>query len=236
MANDAYKLVDVENATNRFPLLDVYEYVNKGIARVYAAMLQAWDRPFYITEAFVQVAQMPPPGSAFTFPLPVDYLQLVGLGFSSSQLGPYRNCEPYQSDIERTELMTPGYGSGIHFHYGFAAAPTAFTQGIPATTYSLDVVPNPPLSSWFRVRYVPSPQRLVNAQDAFDGILGFEDAAVTWAAILMRRKDDLDTGALEGDYAQHMTRVTSIARRRDRSRPPKTTIVAGWGRGAGRRR
>jgi|SRR6185312_242802 len=236
LATDALRLADLENATSRFPTgvgSEVYEYVNKGLARVYAEIIKVQDRPFYLTETPVQIMQSPPLGGACVVPLPLDYMQLVGVNWASGVNGPFLPVEPYQDEGERARLLTNSFGGiglgGCRFRYGFAAAPAALTQGTIATTYSLEILPTPPVGSWLRVRYVPTCPRLVNDLDTFDGILGFEDAAATWAAILMRRKDDLETAALQSDWGQHLERIQSIARRRDRSRPPKTQIIRGWG-------
>lgn len=236
MQTDAYRLCDVENAITRFPAPEVGDYVNRGINRVYTEMLKCWDQPFYIVE--------PPPvqipsvglGQVSTMALPMDYLQMIGISWSSSSLGPWCPLDRYRDERERTELLTSGSTIGVagQLRWGFAASPIAFTQGIPRTTYSIELVPTPSQGSYVRFRYVPSFQPLVNLTDVFDGIAGFYDAATTWAAILMRRKDDLETSALDGDWQQHLLRITSVARRRDRSSPPQTSIVMNWGSRGGR--
>jgi hypothetical protein len=231
LRTDAYRLCDVENAVARFPASEVTDYVNRGIERVYAEMMKAWAQPFYIVEAKLQLTPAPF-GEPQTAPLPMNYLQMVGISWSAGPLGPWHPLDPYQDEGERTRLLSGAVCGVAHeFRWGFAAAPAAFTQGIPPTTYSIEVLPRPPQGSFLRIRYVPSFQPLVNDGDSFDGILGFWDAASTWAAILMRRKDDLDTSALQSDWSQHLERIQSIARRRDRSRPPQVQIVANWGSG-----
>lgn len=238
MQLDALRLVDVENAANRFPPAEVQDYVNRGINKVYAEMLAAWDQPFYIVETTLPI-QPPPWGQPTTVPLPMDYLQMVGLSWAASTMGPWHPIERYRDEQERTRLLSGSIcASAGRFRWGFAAAPSAFTQGVSpnTTTYSVEILPNPSIGSSIRIRYVPSFRPLVNPSDTMDGIAGFWDAATTWAAILMRRKDDLDTAALQGDWAAHIARMTMVARRRDRSAPPQTSIVANWGSGHGRRR
>ena len=94
------------------------------------------------------------------------------------------------------------------------------------------MLPSPTNNSILKVRYIPTPPRLVNDTDTLDGILGFEDYVTTWAAILMRRKDDLDTAELMGDLVMHKQLIHTIAKRRDGSRPPKVSIVRGRMQGA----
>lgn len=236
MATAALRLADIENAANRFPTPEVYTYVNQGIVRVYAEIIVCQDRPYFLTEANVQIVTAPLLGQATVIPLPLDMLQFTSVSWASAQNGPWRQLEPYE-ETERAALLNAGYSvAPWHFKYGFAASPAAATVGTIPMSMSIDVVPQPPLSSWLKVRYIPTPTPLVNPTDTCNFLLGFDDAAVTWAAVLMRRKDDLDTSALERDFAAHVERIHSIARRRDRSRPPRVQIVRNWGmRGAGRR-
>lgn len=239
LITDALRLVDVENAITRFPVVaggEACEYVNKGLAKVYREIIICSDRPFYVTETNVQVQSPPLSGGGTIVPLPFDFMQILGLSWASNQSGPWQTMRAYEGESERAALLGSGYlGSGWRqFCYGFAGSPAGVTVGTIPTAQSLDIVPGPPLSSYVKVRYVPTCPRLYNLSDTFDGVLGFEDAACTWAAILMRRKDDLETAALEADFARHVELIHSVARRRDRSGPPRTQIVRNWG-GGGRR-
>ena len=235
----AQRLADLENASARFPTSEWNTYVNAGLAWVYKEMLVIMDRPFFVSETNIQVVLSPPLGQVSTFPLPLDYMQLLGVSWASSQNGPWRNLEAYE-EKERAPLLSAGSygGCNVGYMYGFAATPGALTTGTIPTSNSLEIVPQPSLGSWVKVRYVPTCPVLVNDVDTFDAILGFSDAAVTWAAILARRKDDLDTTELKSDMVAHIERIRAIARRRDRSAPPRTQIVRGWGSGLrlGRRR
>jgi hypothetical protein len=236
LAQKALRLTDLENATTRFPTgtagSEAYVYVNEAYKHVYAAILQVEDRPFFATETKIQLSTPAPLGDPMLVSLPLDYLQLLGIGWSSGQMGPWDPIDPYQDEGERLMLLSPGFsgGDGRRFRYGFSASPTAVTQSTVRVIYSLELVPPPPLASWLRLRYVPVCPDLINPTDTIDSMLGQDELVATWAAILMRRKDDLETGSLEADYARHMSRLTAIARRRDRSRPPKTAVVRGWGR------
>jgi hypothetical protein len=227
MTTAALRLCDVENAVNRFTPAELTVYVNQGCVRVLAEILQVQDRPYFITETNIQITQAPLPGQAAQVPLPIDMLQFLSVAWASAQNGPWRALDPYE-EAERAELLNMWTGGRPWLmKYGFAAAPTAATQGTIPLSMSIDVVPSPSNGSWLKIRYVPTPPLLVNPTDTFPALLGFDDAAATWAAILMRRKDDLETTALDGDFAAHVARIRAIGRRRDRSRPPKIQIVRG---------
>ena len=232
MATNALRLADLENATNRFPTgvgSEVYGLVNKAIKRVYGEMILVEDKPHFVTEpAPYQAMSFPPPGQPFLWALPVDYMQLVGLYHSSSLTGPWSQVEA-ATEAEYVGLLNASvYGGGAGCwprKYLFMGGPNGFTQGTLAEAYSVAILPSPSVGSYLKIRYVPSPIDLVNPTDTAPSILGFEDAAETWAAILMRRKDDLDTGALERDFAAHLERIRVIAKRRDRSAPPTIQLT-----------
>jgi hypothetical protein len=228
MATDALRLGDLENAGNRFPLTEVYSYVNRGIRYVYAEMVTAADQPYFKTEVFITCTPPNPINSVATYPLPNDFFRLLYVGWAptvTQPAGPWIPLDPAQeSDFIR--LTNAGYYGGFTpLRYIMAANPPAFTQGTIPVTNSIAILPTPTNASVLRIGYVPDCPELVNTTDTFAGFLGFEDAATTWAAILMRRKDDLDTTELERDMALHMNRIRSVAKRRDGSRPPRTSIV-----------
>lgn len=241
LATSALRLADLENAAVRFPTgvagSEVYSYCSRAIQRVYGEIIAVEDRPHFVTEANLQVSAVPPFGQPYLWSLPVDFLQIMSLAWACNSLGPWQRIEPYE-EPERAALLTPGSFGGIHpLKYGFAGAPSGFTQGTIPTAMSIEVLPPPSMGSWLKLRYVPTPNPLVNPTDTiFPGVLGHEDAVATYAAILMRRKDDLETTALEADFQTHLDRIRTVARRRDRSQPPKVQLVRNWGHLFGHRR
>lgn len=244
LRTDTLKLADLENAAggNRFGVSEVNEYVNKGIAHVYREMITVMDRPFFQKDwAFRTTGSNTntTTGTQLVYPLPPDFLQMLSVLWATSSSGPWEALDPYE-ESERHMLINSGYlGAQWPVAYGIVGGVGAVTQGTVPVGYSIEILPQPPLNSVVQIRYVPTCPRLVNDTDTLDGILGFEDAACTWAAILMRRKDDLDTADLERDFGRHVMAIRSVAKRRDRSRPPRVSIVRnrmpmfgrrGWGR------
>lgn len=230
MRADMLRLADLEGAVNRFTPAELNEYVNKGLIFVYRSILIVQDRPFYQKDySFITVGNNTSPATPIqtTYPLPPDFLQIMSVLWATSSSGPWASLEPYE-EAERFMLINSGFfGAQWPAAYGIVGGTGATTQGTIPTAYGIEILPQPPSGSVVQIRYVPTPPRLVNDTDTFDGILGFEDAACTWGAVLMRRKDDLPTEDLERDMTRHMNEVRMIAKRRDRSRPPRVSIVRG---------
>lgn len=219
MATDARRLADLENATARFPDAEVYEYVNKGLTHVYRALVTVSDRPYYQKDHKFQTV-----GGQSVYPLKVDFLRIMSVQWATSTSGPWSPLDPYE-EAERSMYINSGFfGAQWPIVYGITGGDGAYTQGSIPTAYAIEILPQPPANSTVWIRYIPTPQRLTQPTDTFDGILGFEDAACTWAAVLMRRKDDLTTDDLERDMARHMADVRSIGHRRD-GRPPKVSLT-----------
>jgi hypothetical protein len=228
LATGALRLADLENATNRFPVTEQYDYVNRGIRFVYRELVTVADRPFYIKANNSIVTQ----NGVSLYPLAADFLRMVNVLWSTSPNGPWRDMEEFE-ECDRSMLYNSGYFGGMFPRsYTITGASlvsssgsgAAFTQGTIPTAYSIEILPAPASGISILYRYVPQCPLLVNATDTFDGILGFEEAIMTWAAILMRRKDDLPTDDLERDMERHIQEIRKIARHRT-SRPVKIQQV-----------
>lgn len=229
LRTDMLRLADLEGVSNRFTTAELNEYVNKGIVFVYRAIITVQDKPFYQKDySFITVGNNTSPATPIqtTYPLPPDFLRIMSVLWASTNSGPWAALESYE-EAERFMLINSGFfGAQWPAAYGIVGGTGAATQGTIPTAYGIEILPQPPAGSVVQIRYVPTPPRLTNDLDTFDGILGFEDAAVTWGAVLMRRKDDLPTEDLERDMARHTAEIRVIAKRRD-SRPPRVSIVRG---------
>lgn len=238
LRSDLLRLVDLENTANRFTPAELNEYINKGIAKVYAEIIVAQDRPFFQKDwSFIVTGSNTLPANAIppSYPLPSDFLQIMSVLWATTASGPWAQLDPYE-ESERYQYINSGYlGAMWPSCYGIVGGTGAFTQGTIPTAYAIEILPPPPNGSVVALRYLPTCPRLQQDTDTLDGILGFEDAAVTWAGVLMRRKDDLPTDELERDFARHVNLIRVVAKRRDRSQPPRVQIVRNRFGGFGRR-
>jgi hypothetical protein len=235
------KLADVENATARFPTPEVTEYVNQGIAELYDLLVSARGVGFY--EKTVTITT---DGISNNYALPSDFYQLVmfqvNLGYTTgANLTSAVNTALEQFMMhERPELSSslPGW-SGQPFRYrvhgGDPSQPNQ-VQGTIPTGYTVEFLPPPSANIRIQLFYVPSCPRLVNPNDVFDGINGWEEYVIFYAAMLMRFKDDLSADHMIAMLDRIKSRVMGLASHRDMT-PQRTIDVRGrWGFGRHRRR
>lgn len=231
----ALRYADLENAvggaSSRFSTSELNNYVNRAIAHVYRNILVSQSNPHFIKDQFYlaksqNVPNLVPP----TYPLPQDFLQIISICWAQQQAGPWGYLERCE-EVDRPALISAGYYGGMWpSSYMFTGATSAagvgsFTQGTVQVAYGLEILPASPMGSVIWLRYVPTPAQLLSDSSTFDGIVGYEEAVMLWAAILMRRKDDLPTEELERDLGLVLSEMRQITKSRDRSGPPKITQV-----------
>lgn len=241
LRSDAMKLADVENATARFPVSEVNEYINQGIAELYDLLVSARGAGFYEKTVYIVTD-----GLNTNFSLPQDFYQLVmfqvNLGFGG--------INPMQGDTnialeqfmmhERPELSssTPGW-AGQPFRYrvhgGDPSQPNQ-VQGTIQTGYTVEFLPFPAANVRVQCFYVPSCPRLVNENDVFDGINGWEEYVIFYAAMLMRYKDDLPADHMVAMLDRLKSRIMGLASHRDMTPQRTIDVRTRWSFGSWRRR
>lgn len=210
MRDDAYKRADEENNTARFPTDEVDRYVNQGIAAVYDLLVDARGQEYY--EATPADTVMT---TAQTYPLPSTFYQLIKariiVGVRQSwDLEPFTNAE--ESIIEDAQTA-----SGPLYYQ--LRAGNIYVSPIPTAGLTL------------RIRYVPASPVIPSSPGTgtFDGINGWEEYAVLYAAKCMATKNaEWDTvQALSAELAAMQQRIKGLAYRRDRGHPERIQDVRG---------
>lgn len=214
LRDDAYKRADREGATDRFPSAEVGRYVNQGGAMVWDWLIGALgpealraDPPTTITTS----------GSTTSYPLDATFRSLISVRLDGIYGMP---LVPFTGQEEPT-LRLPTSLGGLPTHYQVQRHVDGSNHLIvlPAHQPNLSIV----------VDYVPAYVDMVADADTFDGINGWEDGAVIWAARCMARKDaDFDlVRALETELAEIKLRVQSLAPKRDMHRARRVKDVRG---------
>jgi hypothetical protein len=216
----AYRLCDVENAANRFPTSEVNTYINNGIAEFADVVIKNRGSSQFFENQTTIIMD----GYHSVYPLPQDFFSLLHVQVNLSRSGGTTGDTNIQirefTWAERAELSssTPGWaGQPFAFMiHGGQAALALTTQGTIQTQYAIEFLPQPAAGLQIQVFYIPSMALLVNDYDTFDGINGWDEYPAIYAAIKMRRKDDLDTSDLKSDLADIKSRIEGMAAKRQR--------------------
>lgn len=194
---------------------EIDAWINQGVAEVWR-LLTTRDPNRGITTATISCT-----AGTTEYTLPADFMAIRGLDYPLGG-GRYASLEPY-AFAERNQL---------------AGAPTV---GIPPCRYlvlrgstdnaasRISLLPDPGtvnLTLW----YVAVPELLVDDTDAFDGIIGFEDYPIAWAAMRVRTKAEEDFSSHMTDLARIEDRIKTEAGRRDRTGLEQIARVRGRSR------
>lgn len=103
-------------------------------------------------------------------------------------------------------------------------------MGVPTFRYremgdALWLDPYPQSGQTVRLTYTPCFQKLVADTDTFDGVSGWAEYAVVYAAIACKQKAEQDVGILAGKLAQLERRVTTMAPQRDHGTPKRMQLA-----------
>jgi hypothetical protein len=214
---DAYKRSDNEGAIDRHPLADVTRYINQGRAERYDLLVEARGRQYF---------RKNPPHSITTlstttrYALNPDFYRLISVR---------RACDapdllvPFRAEQEPDLRMVSGMPWPTHYELQ-----NGFIELLPAHQAGVCIV----------VDYVPVITDLVNASDESDGINGWEEYDVCFAARCMAVKDEEWelVRALDADMARIKERISKLAPTQDTFRAERVKDVRGTGMfGYGRR-
>ena len=184
-------------------------YVNLGLAQLWH-LLVSTDIDRYASSTEVVSS----PGS-FEYPLPDDFAQLRAvelLDRSGAETG-YRLLR-YSIGEGHSDGSFPTLGDGAGLRY------TLYGQGVDGAGTRLRFSANP-CGRAFRIWYVQSPPRLTADGDSFDGVAGWEEWAVLWAAEQMLAKEESDPSSLIRRRAEMTSRIQAVASRRDAGQAPQ---------------
>lgn len=151
---------------DRFPDAEVDGYINAGIAEVYDMLVSAQGYAYYGVQETYPVA-----ADTESFALPVDFYKAYKVEYinGSTRYELDRVSETDVSDLSNIEAGRPLY--------------------FRVRASQLDVFPAVSTGSTILLSYVPSATQLVNPSDTFDGINGWEEYVMVFAAKKMSLKD-----------------------------------------------
>jgi len=213
LINDAYRRSDNESATDRHPRTDVLRYVNQGCAELYDLLVEARGPSFFRSSSpwsFSTTAST----TLYTSSFPAAFYRLISIRVSDGQVSePLFQFTP----TEEPELRTVGVSAYFPSHYELRP------NGVC-------LLPEHSAGKTVTVEYVPSFTDLTDSSSSyFDGINGWEEYAVCFAARCMATKDEeweLQR-SLDADMARLKERIKKLAPKRDAYQPRRVSDVRG---------
>jgi len=184
---DVQLRADVQNSTAAFPLTELADYINRGIARVHG-LLAISGEPYYRSQAtfsasqgqqqyYTTAASGVPAGTAV---LPTDIFRVEALD-AQVQNATWANCYRFnwerRNDYQSTSLFFPVQATPLFDFMGSGANASLYLQ------------PPPSGATPFRLWYYPVPTVLASGSDTWDSANRWDEYVVAFAAKLVAERD-----------------------------------------------
>jgi hypothetical protein len=209
MRADAYLRSDNDGAADRHVFTDVDRYINQGLAELYDLLVEARGRSYYRK---VSPTPITTTASTSRYALQADFYQLISVRVSGDDgdlLAPFRA-------EDEVELRASAASTDHPTHYELQ---NGYIELLPLHSAGLSVI----------VDYVPACPVIPSSPGTgtFDGVNGWEEYAVIFAAMCMAERDeDWELyRALENDKRALKERIQGLAPKRDRFRAERVKDV-----------
>ncbi len=200
--------------------------INASIQELYGILMQKYGDDYFVK---LPPATIVTTGSDDWFPLPTDFLKLLGvdLVLSNAPNG-YVTLRQFMFS-ERNRFALPN----VQTFYGLTNLQYRLigSQQQGTTADQLWLIPRASANQSLRVWYVPRLSILVNANDTWDGFNGWGEYVVVDAAIKAMQKEEGDCSVLMSQKAALIERIESEAANRnlaDPQRVPDPNSSGGW--------
>lgn len=214
LIDDAYLRADLVGATARHPRVSVLRYVNQGAAELYDLLIEARGRAYYAVKPAQTITTT---ASTSRYALAAAFYRLSSVRVAGP--GGY-TLDPFTPQDEPW-LREPGVTAATPTHY---EVQPGYIELLPLHQASKSII----------VDYVPVFTDLADSSGStFDGINGWEQYIVYYAAREMYSKDDELAKVREQDQAMAALaqRIAKLAPGRDAFRAERVKNVRGGGIG-----
>ena len=203
MREESYRRADCEGAYDRHDRADVDRDLNQGSAEMWDALIEARGAEYLQTSATLTTTA-DTSSYALTSAAPTFYI-LIGVRVDETGGYPLTKFAPH----EEAALRDPNAGGGWPTHYQL--------RRTGAGVSSLVILPEHEAGLTIAVDYVPAFTDMVDDTDTFDGLNGWEDYPIDFAARKMAMRDeDWDLAdRLEKDMARTKARIMRVSPKRD---------------------
>ncbi len=178
---------------------EINGWINKGLRVLYGKII-ACDEDFYLTTSSISTT-----AGTLEYALPSDFRAVRGVDVSEAGQTITLRSYAFEERSRRSILATSSGG----FRPRYRIARNGVTGSAARILFDID-----PGTRTYSLHYVPVPPALTVDADTVDGVLGFEDYAIAYAAARVRRKRDEDPSAELGEMARVEAEVASLAKQR----------------------
>jgi hypothetical protein len=215
---------NLEGALTFITTSELTDHINESLAELYDLIRGVFGQDYYRSSFAITTVN-----GTSAYALPADFLALISVDVQVSG-GPQNitlTAKPYMENERNLYKFLPAtwtFGQPIYYR-------------LQAT--NINFIPTPPGGWTVTLNYVPTPTKLANPGDTFDGVAGWEEYAVLDAAIKCLLKDgDLEMVAqLEQRKMAIRVRIEALAPERDAGQPERvhdvSTDEAQWWQGGG---
>ena len=190
-------------------------YLNYGLTQVYDQLIAARGQNYYRSvNNFNTVNQQQ------LYALPANFYQLISVDvyFGGGNTYPTISAKKYQEEERNMFSLLPGWTFGTPIFYELNGG-------------NIRLIPVPTNATQIGLNYVPAYIPLVNPGDTFDGVSGWEEWAIWYAASVMLAKEESDASFAMARMADIGQRIAKLASDRDAGSSMRIRDVSfdGWG-------
>lgn len=185
---------------------EINQWLNDGIKQLYDKLIHARGEDYWSTSSSTPFVS----GTAL-YSLPTDFYQLLEVVADDGGQNYFRVMR-----FQRGETANVMNQHAFGFTYG--TVPTALDLRFRLGTNYIEFRPTPNFTGWnFTLYYVPIVNELKTDGSTINGVHGWEDYAVIWAAIRCLTKEESDTAGLVAQLKLLDQRIGQMAPNRDSS-------------------
>lgn len=214
MREEAYQRADTDGALDRHPRDQVDRYLNQGGAAFFDILIAARGPEFLQASPYTITTT----ADTSSYDLPAAFYLLVGVRFDGEGAYPLVRFGSHEEAALRDSTL-PTTSRPTHYQ----------VRRTSAGTSSLVVLPEHDAGLTIKVDYVPCWTDLVDDDDTVDGINGWEEYMVTYAALRMAQRDD-EMGLadrLERELQGIKARIQGVSQKRDMHEARRVKDVRG---------
>ncbi len=186
--------------------LEITSLLNYFLRRVYTRLVRARSSNYYRASTTVNVTT-----GVSVYALVAQVFEIISASYAlganeAEPIYAYTEAERHMFDV------SPGWARDQRVAYQLQGNNVSFIP-VPAGGYTVTI------------NYVPAYINLVAPDDLFDGVVGFEDAAIWEVVAAMQAKDEADPSYALSQAAFMYSEIEALAGNRDNAAPPRVQMV-----------